>query len=492
MVDNELITKVRVRNVKSILSNVFQSSGGGIGTWGSITGTLSSQTDLQSALDSKWPNTGSLALTGTVLIDGDGNDLTFNNFPTLTLASSVSTGTGATAGMQGVFNSLTTGNGLDLSSSSVTTGAIEKVTSKSTAVNHTLGSGGLFTVSSSGANSTSSKTTIGVSSSVVNTGTSSTNVAGYFSASGATNSYALITNGGSILDATTTRIYFGTSAGYPSLQTPSARRLTYEILPDGAVNHPSYRFAVTGSPGGSLASSTITSGTNSLFYILGGFAPTSGTGEYSFLHVAPTINQTGGANGISKGVFVNPTHTSTNSFIAFDYNPVSGTPTTDLAFRATQGSVLISTGNLDVGGKITTQNQNIQNVGTTGSDVYRRKVDWAPITASGATGNQDFNLFLSDVITNSTCTVTITVTGVNSDGTKSYGKEMKATFRKPGTSDMVQVGSTTDIYEHSDGLTTPTSSISVSSDTMRISYDSGTGAPTVRWTFFIETFYSTN
>lgn len=51
MVDNELITKVRTRNVKSILSNVFTSSGGG--TWGSITGTLSSQTDLQTALDAK-------------------------------------------------------------------------------------------------------------------------------------------------------------------------------------------------------------------------------------------------------------------------------------------------------------------------------------------------------------------------------------------------------------------------------------------------------
>lgn len=72
------------------------------------------------------------------------------------------------------------------------------------------------------------------------------------------------------------------------------------------------------------------------------FAPTSGTGTMTGLKISGTINQTGGANGITKGVEVRPTHTSTNSFIAFDYNPVSGTPTTDLSFRSTQGNMLVA------------------------------------------------------------------------------------------------------------------------------------------------------
>lgn len=58
MVDNELITKVRVRNVKSILSNVFQSSGGGTLTSGN--GTTANGTAVDLGGD----------LTGDVTING--------------------------------------------------------------------------------------------------------------------------------------------------------------------------------------------------------------------------------------------------------------------------------------------------------------------------------------------------------------------------------------------------------------------------------------
>ena len=53
-----------------------KSTGGGGATWGTITGTLSTQTDLQTALDAK-ANTSSLA---TVATSGDYNDL--SNLPT--------------------------------------------------------------------------------------------------------------------------------------------------------------------------------------------------------------------------------------------------------------------------------------------------------------------------------------------------------------------------------------------------------------------------
>jgi hypothetical protein len=46
------------------------------------------------------------------------------------------------------------------------------------------------------------------------------------------------------------------------------------------------------------------------------FTPTSGTATYTALRVVPTINQTGGANGITRGLYVNPTLTSAVDFRA--------------------------------------------------------------------------------------------------------------------------------------------------------------------------------
>jgi len=64
-------------------------SGGG--SWGSITGTLSSQTDLQTALDDKFSltNGGTLA-SASVLLDGDGNTFTINNVDAFTLGATAS------------------------------------------------------------------------------------------------------------------------------------------------------------------------------------------------------------------------------------------------------------------------------------------------------------------------------------------------------------------------------------------------------------------
>jgi hypothetical protein len=42
----------------------------------------------------------------------------------------------------------------------------------------------------------------------------------------------------------------------------------------------------------------------------GGFAPTSGTATHTIVNLGSTINQTGGANGITRGLYVNPTLTS--------------------------------------------------------------------------------------------------------------------------------------------------------------------------------------
>lgn len=60
------------------------------------------------------------------------------------------------------------------------------------------------------------------------------------------------------------------------------------------------------------------SGANTHLIVGGGFAPTSGTGTFFTMRVSPTINQTGGANGITRGIAVEPTLTSASDWRSFD------------------------------------------------------------------------------------------------------------------------------------------------------------------------------
>jgi hypothetical protein len=62
---------------------------------------------------------------------------------------------------------------------------------------------------------------------------------------------------------------------------------------------------------------TITTGINRFFLAGGSFTPTSGTGVNNGYEFSTTINQTGGANGITRGLFINPTLTS-----AFDFRAI--------------------------------------------------------------------------------------------------------------------------------------------------------------------------
>jgi hypothetical protein len=62
----------------------------------------------------------------------------------------------------------------------------------------------------------------------------------------------------------------------------------------------------------------ITSGTRTLVNVFRGFNPTSGTGVYNLLLLNGNINQTGGANGITRGLYVNPTLTAAADFRAIE------------------------------------------------------------------------------------------------------------------------------------------------------------------------------
>ena len=94
-------------------------------------------------------------------------------------------------------DSIATGTGLSLSADGLTTGTAMDITSTS-AAGGASGISKLLNLSRSGTNTNASHTAYGLYSFVVNTGTTSTNIAGYFSASGATNNYGLIVENGDV------------------------------------------------------------------------------------------------------------------------------------------------------------------------------------------------------------------------------------------------------------------------------------------------------
>ena len=87
---------------------------------------------------------------------------------------------------------------------------------------------------------------------------------------------------------------------------------------------------------------TWTSGNGGMIVVSNNYAPTSGTGTWTNLLLENTINQTGGANGITRGLFINPTLTSAFDFRAIETTngTVSFTDTYEASGSANSGSLL--------------------------------------------------------------------------------------------------------------------------------------------------------
>ena len=62
----------------------------------------------------------------------------------------------------------------------------------------------------------------------------------------------------------------------------------------------------------------LTSGNTNIFQAERVFQPSSGTATYIAFYANPTINQTGGANGITRGLYINPTLTAAADFRAIE------------------------------------------------------------------------------------------------------------------------------------------------------------------------------
>jgi hypothetical protein len=138
----------------------------------------------------------------------------------------------------------------------------------------------------------------------------------------------------------------------------------------------------------------LTSGYVYVFQAERQFQPTSGTATYVGFYSNPTINQTGGANGITRGLYVNPTLTAAADFRAIE------TTVGKVILGSTSGNVLIGTATdagykLDVNGSTRIKGAGssqsttafiIQN--SSGSQLFKITDDGA--TTIGA-GNQGFN-----------------------------------------------------------------------------------------------------
>jgi hypothetical protein len=82
---------------------------------------------------------------------------------------------------------------------------------------------------------------------------------------------------------------------------------------------------------------TSTVGTYYALNLTNNIAPTSGTGIFNLFEINSTINQTGGANGITRGLFINPTLTSAADFRAIE------TTVGNVILGSTSGNVGIGT-----------------------------------------------------------------------------------------------------------------------------------------------------
>lgn len=85
----------------------------------------------------------------------------------------------------------------------------------------------------------------------------------------------------------------------------------------------------------------ITSGTGSYMWLANdtptvGFSPTSGTGVFNGIWANWAVNQTGGANGITRGIYVNNTLTSAPNYRGIE---VSDVGSTNIAVKTGTGSV---------------------------------------------------------------------------------------------------------------------------------------------------------
>lgn len=92
-----------------------------------------------------------------------------------------------------------------------------------------------------------------------------------------------------------------------------SNQMTFTVNNNNVVAGTSSNYVFAGT-----STNQFTSGTVNVINVPMTFTPTSGTAEYNYLVLSGTVNQTGGASGITRGLYINPTITAAANFRALE------------------------------------------------------------------------------------------------------------------------------------------------------------------------------
>lgn len=291
-------------------------SGGG-GTWGSITGTLSSQTDLQSALDARWNLGSNGTFTAPLTFTGSTTNTLRYNFPSIGTSQTNQTfvlenTTAASSGNQQYSPILwQIGNGWK---------------TNATAASQTVAFGEQVVPIQGAASPTGYKTFF----SSINGGSNSEILR-------LRNDGVVFLTGGSGFSAS---LYFGTDNLSVIRRDTSGTQPLVAYGPNSTPNI--YTWNISSAISNNYSP---TSGTGGSLGLIGNFTPASGNANMYFANANGTINMTGTSSG---NVFVygnNQTVTSARgNYTGFYHNPsVTSITGNHLSFHATSGDVLLPT-----------------------------------------------------------------------------------------------------------------------------------------------------
>jgi hypothetical protein len=125
---------------------------------------------------------------------------------------------------------------------------------------------------------------------------------------------------------------------------------------------------------------TLTTGTKNTFEIRETFSPTSGTGIINTLLINPSINQTGGANGITRGINITPGLTSAANWRSIEWNNNAG-----FGLHGAGTATNYLNGNLGI--RTTTPTDLIDINGANGYSQLRLRTAYTPTGTADANGN---------------------------------------------------------------------------------------------------------